>query len=172
MTMRVLVTAASRHGATDEIAAAIGAALTQRGLSVTVLPPEQVRTLDPFDAVILGSGVYVGRWLEPARAFAASHRGGLADRPVWLFSSGPIGDPPKPDEDPTDIGMILASTGARGHRVFPGRLDRRRLGFGEKLVASAVRAPEGDYRPWPEIDAWADAIAGELLASEATGAPA
>ena len=44
--MRVLVTAATRHGATAEIAAAIGEVLAGRGLDPTVAAPEQVKGVD------------------------------------------------------------------------------------------------------------------------------
>jgi menaquinone-dependent protoporphyrinogen oxidase len=85
-----------------------------------------------------------------------------APRPVWLFSSGPIGDPPQPDEEPVDAGDVARSTHARGHRLFAGRLDRHRLGFGEKAVVMALRAADGDFRDWDAIDTWAAQIAGEL----------
>jgi menaquinone-dependent protoporphyrinogen oxidase len=88
--MRVLVTAASRHGATAEIAQAIGDALCGRGLDVTVMPVEDVSTVEPYGAVVLGSAVYAGHWLRPASAFVATHTRALASRPVWLFSSGPV----------------------------------------------------------------------------------
>jgi menaquinone-dependent protoporphyrinogen oxidase len=86
----------------------------------------------------------------------------LAARPVWLFSSGPIGEPPKPEEDPVDVAEIVESTSARDHRVFAGRLERSRLGFGERAVVAALRAPDGDFRDWDEIRGWATAIADEL----------
>jgi menaquinone-dependent protoporphyrinogen oxidase len=82
--------------------------------------------------------------------------------PVWLFSSGPIGDPPKPVEDPVDAQPLVELVGARGHRVFAGDLDRSRLGFAERAIVAAVRAPDGDFRPWPEIEAWAREIAAAL----------
>jgi menaquinone-dependent protoporphyrinogen oxidase len=106
--------------------------------------------------------VYVGHWLDAAKALVERVGHELNDRPVWLFSSGPIGDPPKPEEDPADLPEIMAATGARGHRLFAGLVDKSRLGLGEKVILKAVRAPEGDYRPWDEIRAWADEIAGEL----------
>jgi menaquinone-dependent protoporphyrinogen oxidase len=86
----------------------------------------------------------------------------LAARPVWLFSSGPVGDPPKPEEDPVDVAGILAATKARDHRVFAGKLLRKQLSFGEKAVAVALRVPEGDFRDWPEIRGWAAGIADAL----------
>lgn len=91
--VRVLVSAASRHGATTEIAEAIGRSLSGEGFAVTVLPPGQVRSLEDYHAVVLGSAVYTGHWLGPARDLASRCRDSLAARPVWLFSSGPVGDP-------------------------------------------------------------------------------
>jgi menaquinone-dependent protoporphyrinogen oxidase len=160
--MNVLVTAASRHGATIEVAASIGAVLQSAGLGVHVMRPAGVDGLEGFDAAVIGSAVYVGRWLEPARDLIERERVALARIPVWLFSSGPVGDPPKPAEDPVDAALMAELVGARGHRLFPGYVDRRRLGFSERAIIAAVRAPEGDYRPWPEIEAWARGIAAAL----------
>jgi menaquinone-dependent protoporphyrinogen oxidase len=81
---------------------------------------------------------------------------------VWLFSSGPVGDPPKPTEDPVDASSLLERTGAREHHVFAGRLDRSRLSFGERAIAMALRAPEGDFRDWDDVRAWASGIADAL----------
>jgi menaquinone-dependent protoporphyrinogen oxidase len=81
---------------------------------------------------------------------------------VWLFSSGPIGDPPKPEEDPVDVAGILAATRAREHRVFAGKLVRKQLSFGDKAIAVALRVPEGDFRDWAAIKGWAAEIAAAL----------
>ena len=85
--MRVLVTAATKYGATGEIAQAIGAVFTERGWDTLVVPPEQVQAVDSFDAVVLGSAVYAGHWLKPARELVDRSRDALAARPVWLGSS-------------------------------------------------------------------------------------
>jgi menaquinone-dependent protoporphyrinogen IX oxidase len=86
----------------------------------------------------------------------------LAGRPVWLFSSGPVGDPPKPEEDPVDVADLLAATEAREHRVFPGKLVRKQLSFPERAIVSVLRVPEGDFRDWTEIRKWAAGIADTL----------
>lgn len=166
--MKVLVTAASRHGATTEVAASIGAALQATGLEVHVLPPSEVRGLDGFDAAIIGSAVYLGRWLEPARELVQREKVALCRIPVWLFSSGPVGDPPKPVEDSVDAAPLTDLVGAREHRTFAGHVDRKRLGFAEKAIMAAVRAPEGDFRPWPEIEAWAREIGAAMTGSGRT----
>jgi hypothetical protein len=67
----------------------------------------------------------------------------------------------KPDEQPVEVSDIVKATHARGHRVFAGRLDRHRLGFGEKAVVVALRA-DGDFRDWDAIDTWGAQIAAEL----------
>jgi menaquinone-dependent protoporphyrinogen oxidase len=157
--MQVLVTAASKYGATAEIAAAIAQVLDEHGLEATVLPPEQVEEVDGYDAAVVGSAVYAGHWLKPARELVERHAAVLAGRPVWLFSSGPVGDPPKPEEDPVDVADLLAATGAREHRVFAGKLVRKQLSFPERAIVSALRVPEGDFRDWTEIHQWAAGIA-------------
>src|SRR5579859_7811393 len=130
--MTVLVCAASRHGATVEIAEAIGHTLTRHGIAVDVRPAERVTMVDGYEAVVLGSAVYLGRWLEPARTLAVSAGRALATRPVWLFSSGPVGQPLEPAGDPVDLASIVTETCAIEHRVFAGVICRRRLGLAER----------------------------------------
>jgi menaquinone-dependent protoporphyrinogen oxidase len=131
-------------------------------VTAVLCPVDQRPDPARYDAVVLGSAVYVGRWLEPARDYATAFAAALRARPVWLFSSGPIGEPPFPPDEPHDAGPIRQVTGARDHRVFPGRLDRQLLGFGERAMVTAMRAPLGDFRDWDAVRAWADAIAEEL----------
>lgn len=157
--MRVLVTAATKYGATGEIAQAIGQVLHERGVDTTVLPPDQVEAVDDYDAVVLGSGVYAGHWLKPAKEFVDRNSSALAARPVWLFSSGPIGDPPKPEEDPVDVAELMQTTKAREHRLFGGKLERQQLSFPEKAMMVAFRVKDGDFRDWEEIKGWAAEIA-------------
>lgn len=162
--MKVLVSAASRHGATSEIAKAIADALTTAGIEADVRAPEQVASVTPYDGVILGSGVYAGRWLAPAKQLIEREAAALASKPVWLFSSGPLGDPTKPERDPEDVELLLKRTHAVSHRLFAGKVDKRQLGIAEKAIFAVVRAPEGDFRPWPAITEWAMVIADTLRA--------
>jgi menaquinone-dependent protoporphyrinogen oxidase len=166
--VKVLVTAATRHGATGEIAQAIAETLRDQGLDPAVLDPDQVGGVEGYDAVVLGSAVYAGHWLKPARELVARCGPAMAERPVWLFSSGPVGDPPKPEEDPVDVAELLTTTRARDHRVFAGKLVRKQLAFPERAIVSALRAPEGDFRDWAAITGWAAGIATALR----SGAPA
>jgi menaquinone-dependent protoporphyrinogen oxidase len=160
--MKVLVSAASKYGATGEIATAIAEALGGRGIEATAIPPEEVESVDAFDAVVLGSAVYAGHWMKAARELVDRAGASLSSRPVWLFSSGPVGDPPKPQEEAVDVAGIMASTGAREHRVFVGKIEKKQLSFGDKAIAVAFRVQDGDFRDWDEIRAWAVAIADAL----------
>jgi menaquinone-dependent protoporphyrinogen oxidase len=154
--------------ATTAIAGRIGEVirreLRDRGADahVDVRSVETVTMLDSYGAVVLGSAVYMGRWLKSARTFAHANATQLAEIPVWLFSSGPVGDPPKPDTDPSDLGPIMDLVHAQEHRRFTGKLDRRRLGFAERAVVSATKAPDGDFRDWLAIEVWAAEIAAIL----------
>lgn len=162
--MRILVTAASKHGGTAEMAEWIGERLTQEGLEAVVRTPDEVTSLDGFDAVVLGSGVYAGHWLQAARSFVDRLGRSLVARPVWIFSSGPVGDPLRPAEGPADGETMRLATSARAHRMFAGRIDRSTMGFGEKAIMTALRVEDRDDRPRPEVDAWAAEIAAAVLA--------
>ncbi len=148
--------------ATGEIANVVADVLAEKGLEVTVIPPEQAGVIEQFDAVVLGSAVYMGQWMKPARELVDRSAAALAARPVWLFSSGPVGEPAKPAENPVDVSKILQSTKAGDHRVFTGRLVRKHLSFPDRAMASAIRAAEGDFRNWAEIRAWTVGIASAL----------
>jgi menaquinone-dependent protoporphyrinogen oxidase len=115
--------------------------------------------------VVLGSAVYMGQWMKPARELAERSADALAARPVWLFSSGPVGESAKPAGNPVDVTKILQATGARDHHIFTGKLVKKHLSFPDRAMASAIRAAEGDFRNWAEIRAWATSIADTLQSS-------
>ena len=163
MNGRVLVAYASKMGSTKEIAEMIGMELRLHGIDVTVAPASKVSSVRPYEFVILGSAIYVGKWMKPAETFLRDRGEELSVRPVWLFSSGPVGDPPKPeDAEPEGIGEAAAEIGARGHEVFAGRLDYEAIGRVERLMVKALKAPQGDFRDWDAIRGWARSIAAEL----------
>lgn len=167
--MRVLVSAASKHGATAEIGEYIGDTLRNRGLDVSVVEPDAAKPDDGYHAIVFGSGVYAGHWLKDAKSLAQRISTANPRPHVWLFSSGPLGDPPKPDEEPVDVADIAALVSPLEHRIFAGKIDKSALGFGERAIMVAVRAPEGDFRDWDEIAVWANGIADALeTATETT----
>jgi menaquinone-dependent protoporphyrinogen oxidase len=160
MSVKILVAASSRHGATDELAQMIGSTIAQHGLVVDVRQMDDVDTVFPYDALVLGSAVYMGRWLSEARQFVDVHEGGILSRPTWLFSSGPIGT--SAGADTFDADALVRRTGARDHHLFGGRLLKGSLGLRERAVARLLRVPDGDHREWAAAAAWATAIARTL----------
>ena len=168
--MQVLVAYASRHGATAEIAAKIGEVLSENGIAAAVLPASQVTDLSPYQAVILGSAVYMGQWLKEAADFLRNNQDELAKRMVWLFSSGPTGPAPvgqllKTWRFPKSLLPIAERVRPRDIIVFHGALDMAKLSLPERMVVSGIKAHLGDYRDWDVIAVWADTIADALKAA-------
>ncbi len=160
--MKILISAASKHGATDEIARAIGGVLAAAGIDADVRRPEDVSSVAPYDGFVLGSAVYAGHWLGSVKGLIERESATLATKPVWLFSSGPIGHPAKPLGDPADVARLRELTHALDHRIFAGKVDPDDLGFAEKAIFTVLRSPTGDFRSWPEVTAWATTIAEAL----------
>ena len=166
---RTLITAASAHGATLDIARAIRDTLGDHDIPADLIPPGEVPSLTGYHEVILGSAVYYGHWMTPARDFAARFRTQLATRQVWLFSSGPVGDPARKTvqsmaQDPVDVTRLLNDIHPRDHRMFAGRLDPRQTHGTQRVFASLFRGFQGDFRDWQQIRSWAEEIAADLTA--------
>jgi menaquinone-dependent protoporphyrinogen oxidase len=159
--MNVLVCYASRHGATEELANVIAEEI-RRTATVDVSPVDRVTDLSGYDAVVIGSAVYLGRWLRPAMDFVARRSSELRERPVWLFSSGPLGGKPEVVVDEAKVAHLAALTGAREHRVFGGHLDRADLGLSERAIVRMVGALDGDFRDLAQARDWAASIAAAL----------
>jgi menaquinone-dependent protoporphyrinogen oxidase len=168
--MHVLVAVASRHGSTREIANAIAQHLQLAGVHAEVRPVEEVASLETYDAVVLGSALYMGNWDAAANRFVQRHQSRLLTVPVWLFSSGPVGntDDAGPG-DPPQVVEIGRRTHARGVQLFAGKLDRHQLNLGERLIVNVVHAPDGDFRDWSAIRAWAEEIGAALTSAVVSG---
>jgi menaquinone-dependent protoporphyrinogen oxidase len=167
MNTQILVAHASKYGATREIAEKIGQMLQEGGFGVDVLPVTEVRDLTPYQAVILGSAVYIGKWMPAACEFLSRHEEALGQRPVWLFSSGPTGegDPIVLLEGwrlPLDQKPIIDRIQPRDIAVFHGNIDAHRVNFIEKTAVKALKKPFGDFRDWEAVRSWATVIAETL----------
>lgn len=175
--MHVLVAYASRHGATRGIAERIADRLNSHGVPAEARAVSSVGDLARYDAFVIGSAAYMYHWLREAGDFARRNRALLATRPVWIFSSGPIGtdrvDKAGRDvlatSEPKEWPELSASLHPRDARIFFGAFDPSAppVGLAERfmqhLPASARDAmPAGDFRDWPLIEAWADEIADQL----------
>jgi menaquinone-dependent protoporphyrinogen oxidase len=161
MKHRVVVTYASKHGSTAEIAEAIAERIRAAGQEVDCVSAELVGDLSAYDAVVLGSAVYMKRWLRPARRLLNSRR--LHGRALWLFSSGPCGKDPDPSwSEPGSVKAAADRLDACDHVIFGGRLPVEPGNFMERAMVRDTPPEYRDLRDWEEIRAWGDAIGAQL----------
>lgn len=168
MSRNILVAYASKYGATKEIAGKIGEVLRQAGLQADVFPVDDIQDLKPYRAVILGSAIYIGKWQKEAVEFLQANEKTLAERPVWLFSSGPTGegDPVALVEGvrlPATLQSLVDRIRPRDIAVFHGYINPDKVNFIEKwAVKSLVKKPFGDFRDWDAITTWTTRVADAL----------
>ena len=185
--IRVLVVYGSRHGGTRGIADRIGEVLRSEGVDAVVTAADKAVDVDKADAFVVGSGVYMGSWLNEPLDFLSQNRDALASRPTWIFSSGPLPGSSKEDKDvdpvtnalgPTTgpgsggrnkVEGLLAAIQPRDHVVFLGAFDPKDppKAMAERFVRlmpiSSRILPPGDFREWEAIEAWANQIAQALV---------
>jgi menaquinone-dependent protoporphyrinogen oxidase len=185
---RVLVVHASRHGATAGIAERIAAVLRAQGIEAVTSGARDMADPARFDACVIGAAVYMGSWLKEGTDYLERYASTLATRPVWLFSSGPLpGSTKAPNDRPIDpienalgpatgpgsggrhkVEELAARIEPRDHRVFQGAFDPN--DSPKSIVERLIRVmpgskgilPEGDFREWPAIEAWARDIAAAM----------
>jgi menaquinone-dependent protoporphyrinogen oxidase len=157
---RVLVAYATKLGSTGEIAETIAQVLRDAGHRALAVPARDVKSLDDWDAVILGSALYAAYWQKDARLFAERFREDLKARPLWLFSGGPLDRRlARADQPITPHGAeITADLGARAHRTFGGRLSAKADVPPQVLQTHRL----GDFRDWQAIVEYAHRIGREL----------
>ena len=174
--MKVLVAYASRFGATQGIAERIAAQLTAEGLDAQATSVTTNPDLTGYDAFVVGSAAFFGKWQKEAHEFVERHKAILSTHPTWFFSSGPVGPDPldakgndqKEMAIPTDFAEFRVAIEPRGERVFFGAFDAAKLPILMKAIrimpAARKVLPEGDFRDWADIDGWATEIAAALVA--------
>ncbi len=163
-TPTVLVAYGTRNGSTGDIAGMIAETLRGEGLAAQARPAAQVSSLAGYDAVILGGALYAGRWHRDAVRFTHRHAAALRERPVWLFSSGPLDDSADAGGLPAvhQVAVAMARTGATGHVTFGGQLTGQARGF---VARAMVRGGKGgDFRNRRQIEDWSRSVAGQLRA--------
>jgi menaquinone-dependent protoporphyrinogen oxidase len=128
---------------------------------------KEVDDLTPYDAVVLGSAVYIGKWRKEAAQFLQNNEQALAERPVWLFSSGPTGEGDPLDlvkgwTFPEKLKPVADRIKPRDITVFHGAIDPQKLNFFLRWMIKNVDSGIGDFRDWDAINAWAEGIADSL----------
>ncbi|MFD5325954.1 flavodoxin domain-containing protein [Streptomyces sp. NPDC127092] len=159
---RVLVAYGSRHGATAGIADEIGRTLRADGVDAVVLPADTVTDVSDYDGVVLGGALYAGRWNGKARRCARRNGDQLRNRPVWLFSSGPVDSSAEQRDIPPAPGVArrMKKLGAREHITFGGAVTAETPG---RFARSMVRHGKGgDFRNPARIQEWAHHIGKDL----------
>lgn len=156
MARPILVTYASRYGTTREVAEGIASTLREQYVNVDVRPAVEVDDLGPYDAVVIGGGIYMGRWHRDARGFVREFAEELSDMPVAVFALGPLTDKPEDHAASTkQLERALARLPVQPFavRVFGGAIDPRKLHFPFNHM------PAADVRDWDAIRAWAAQLA-------------
>ena len=162
--MQVVVAYGSKAGGTAEIAHAIAERLSTHGLTVEVSDAAELQDADGFDAIVVGSSLYAGRWRNPCVRYLRRLAKDRYAGPVWLFHSGPLTDEEAhtPQDLPRRVAELAERLDTRDVVTFGGVLDEQVSGVIAKRLAKTMA---GDWRDWGDIEAFADGIADDLRAS-------
>lgn len=163
MTGSILIAYISRKGSTADIAHAIGRELEKAGYGVEVADMKGISSVGGFQAVIIGSPVYMAKIEKDVSDFAARHLDGLSQVPVAAFAVGIAPVNPKVGSVNEVLGKLRAALDPVkpvAVTMFAGRLDMARMSFVERTLTGAMKVLTGDFRDWDAIRAWA----GELPA--------
>lgn len=166
MSSSVLVTYASRAGATAGVAEAIGKTLVEQGEQVDVVAMQDVKDLTPYRAVVIGSAIQGGAWLPEALQFVKANQIELAAVPVAMFTvcmTLAMKNKPDPKVITDWVAPVRKMLHPRSEGYFAGMLDLSKVpSFGDRLkfrlsVMAGVWS-EGDHRDWDAIRRWASEL--------------
>ena len=163
MENKILVAYATKYGSTAEIAERIGEVLRRSNPTMDVVNVKQVKDLESYETIVLGSALYIGQWRKEAVKFLQANEEELARKKVWLFASGPSGkgDPKKLAEGmymPKSLQPVVDRIRPKDLAVLHGNLDQNKLNFLEKWMIRQVGAEVGDFRDWDAIEKWAVSV--------------
>ncbi|KPI19058.1 Flavodoxin domain containing protein [Actinobacteria bacterium OK074] len=169
MPTSVLVVHGTTNGSTARIAEAVAEVLRKEGLVADLASAGSVRDVTPYGAVVVGGGLYAGRWHRDARRFVRRNRRALAKRPLWFFSSGPLDASASERDIPPVPGVrrAMAFLDVRDHATFGGCLEEGAKGRIARMIVRKGKG--GDFRDFPRIEAWAAGIARELAGAAEDG---
>lgn len=174
MSNSVLVAYATHAGSTQGVAEAIAAVVGENGLKADLRKAREVRSLQEYDAVILGAPLYVFRWHAEAMGFLKRLRSSVEKMPVAVFALGPFHEDEKEKQDARQLLDKELAKFSWFHpvdiRIFAGAFDPTKLGFFYRLLmvfpANPMKnVPPSDARNWPEIKEWAAILAKQWQVS-------
>jgi menaquinone-dependent protoporphyrinogen oxidase len=177
--MTVLVSYASKYGGTRGIAELIAKTLAGSGVEAVAQATSCTSDLSGYEAFVLGSALYMGSWMKEALIFARQNHDILTSRPVWLFSSGPLGTATtdargqdvRDSAGPRQLPELRELLGARDHHVFFGVSDHTHFDLRDKLIYAVPGGRkllvDGDFRDWSDVENWANEIAHALESGSA-----
>lgn len=159
MSDRILVTYASEFGSTYGIAQYIARTLYDAGFTVDVLSARTVVSVRPYKGVVIGSPIRSGAWMDEAVEFLKRHRENLLEIPLAFFTVC-LTMVDKSEESCETVRSYLkpvrdiVTPQVEGY--FAGSLDYRKLNYTAQMILRSDNRPEGDFRDWETIKAWAN----------------
>jgi menaquinone-dependent protoporphyrinogen oxidase len=162
----VLVCYTTRYGSTGEIASVIAGELEIEGFEVTLSPISRVGNPGPYDAVVIGSPLYMGKWLAEGRDFVSRFRKELQDLPVAVFTVGysfrqRVKEYIVPSDDALAPVRVFISPVAAGY--FPGRVDTDRMSLTDREIVTLAGITPGDFLDPGEARRWARELPERLF---------
>ena len=158
---RVLITYASRYGSTGGVADAIGKELCGHGLAAEVALIRNAGDLGLYQGVVVGSAIYMGKWMAEATDFVKKNRDILGRIPVAYFLVCITMAQPTEKKQAEALSYMepvmkaVPEIRPLGIGTFAGALDYNKLSWLNKRILKAKEAPEGDFRDWNSIRTWA-----------------
>lgn len=167
MKINILIAYASTHGSTQEVAETIAATIREQGIAVDLQPARNVRSLNGYNAVVLGAPLYMFHLHKDALQFLSKHQKAFTDGlPLAIFAGGPIEvDKDQWDEIRQQLDQELAKfpwLKPVAVEVVGGKFDPTKLHFPWNLIPALKQTPPCDLRDWEAIRGWARALTTRL----------
>ena len=161
MEKRVLITYASRYGSTGGVADAIGKELCSKDVATDVVLIKNASNVSSYRGVVIGSAIYMGKWLSEAVDFVKKNKDFLRQVPVAYFLvCMTLSQPTEKNRAEVfsymePILKAVPEVRPVGIGTFAGALDYSNLSWLNKTILRSKGTPEGDFRDWNAIRAWA-----------------
>ena len=161
MPNRILVTYASKAGSTAEIAAKIGEHLSSRGFQVDVINVKSKPDPKEYQAVILGSCIRMGGWLQEMLDYIKANQVALNTTQAALFTVHMLNT----GDDETSkaarsayMDKVRVLMPGSEEVYFLGAMDFSKISLMDRFISKMVKAEESDQRDWDKIKSWSETV--------------